>query len=503
MFKNVGSNWLLHLTGIGAAFLLMPFTIRMLGDGQYGVWLLLTSITSYLYMLALGVPMATVRFVSKYASVGDQENLDRTIGSCVGMYGLIGIVALIVGGALFFVFRAAYDIPPELSSRVNVAYGLTVVFIAVQFVGQLPYGIMNGHQEFVLRNKIQTLGIVVRLGLTYLLLTLEASLVWLAVVQLCTFTCEFSVAMVMVRRRYPNVHIRLRNFDRGMVRQILSFSLFVLLLQLGAQVAFRTDSLVIGAVLPLSSIPHFSVPSSLALYVIQFVIAIAAVVMAKASELEAKGRLEDLREMVLKWSKLTLSFTLVASLFLIILGPRFIAWWIDPAYEKPAGAVLQILMISNLVYLPARGVALPLLMGMGKPGRATLAYLAASILNLGMSVALVRPFGLNGVALGTAVPNVAFAVYVVWLGCRTLEIPIGHYVEYVVGRTVVGALPVAALLVWLRFFQDVRGFMELFLAGSATLLISGVISVLFVYRNDRYVDLAAWRSQVPFLKRTA
>src|SRR6185436_8603456 len=117
-------------------------------------------------------------------------------------------------------------------------------------------------------------------------------------------------------------------------------------------------------------------------------------------------RVDELREMFLKWSKAALSVTIAAGLFLIVLGPRFIGWWISAEYEGPSGAVLQVLMASCFVFLPARGVALPVLMGLGKPRIPTIAFLAAGLLNLIMSALLARPFGLVGVAVGTAIPNV-------------------------------------------------------------------------------------------------
>src|SRR5437762_10861567 len=95
----------------------------------------------------------------------------------------------------------------------------------------------------------------------------------------------------------------------------------------------------------------------------------------------------------------------MAGLFLIVLGPRFIAWWIDPRYERPAGQVLQILMVSYLVFLPVRGVALPILMGLGKPGVPTIWLLTAGLVNLGLSVALARPLGLARVALARGTPH--------------------------------------------------------------------------------------------------
>src|SRR5437667_621167 len=217
-----------------------------------------------------------------------------------------------------------------------------------------------------------------------------------------------------------------------MARGIFSFSLYVLVLNAGIRLSFETDSLVIGKFQDVSSIPHFTVANSFILYLMELIIAIAAVVMPLATRLKTQGRTSELREIFLKWSKIALSVTMMAGLFLIVLGPRFIAWWIDPTFEQPAGQVLQILMVSYLIFLPVRGVALPILMGLGKPGLPTIGFLAAGLLNLGLSIALARPLGLARVALGTAIPNVLFAGLVLWQAFRALEMPVPCYLRYVV-----------------------------------------------------------------------
>src|SRR5207249_12045033 len=146
--------------------------------------------------------------------------------------------------------------------------------------------------------------------------------------------------------------------------------------------------------------------NNLIVYLMDFIVAIAAVVSPMTTELSTERRTGELRDMFLTWSKVALSVALMAGLFLIVLGPRFIGWWIDPSFERPSGEVLQILMVSNLVFLPVRGVALPVLMGLGKPKMPTVAFLIAGVLNLALSVLMAKPLGLAGVALGTAAPNV-------------------------------------------------------------------------------------------------
>jgi hypothetical protein len=42
---------------------------------------------------------------------------------------------------------------------------------------------------------------------------------------------------------------------------------------------------------------------------------------------------------------------------------------------------------------------------------------------------LVRPFGIEGVALGTAIPNVAFNIAVCVYACRTLQVGLLYYLR--------------------------------------------------------------------------
>jgi O-antigen/teichoic acid export membrane protein len=146
-------------------------------------------------------------------------------------------------------------------------------------------------------------------------------------------------------------------------------------------------------------------------------------------------------------------------------------------------------MLSSLLFLPVRGVALPVLMGLGSPKIPTLVFLATGVLNLVLSVLLARPLGLIGVALGTAIPNVLFAIVILVIACRELGISVAQYMKYVVPRAAFGTLPVLALLLWFRIGLRVQTITGLAAAGSAMVVLFGILWVFFVYRNDPYVDV--------------
>ena len=496
MLKNIGSNWVVTLATVIALYLLTPFTLHKLGVDGYGTWLLITSINGYLGLLVLGVPMASVRYFAQHVANDDSRKLNDAISSCTGLYLVLGLVALVIGLGLY-AFFTLYGIPTPLHYDARSAFAVMVAVVAIGFVALLPEGILAAHGAFVPRNVVRLAVLVLRILLTVVLLTLHASLTVLALIQLACLAFDFTMCALLIRRRYPEIRARLSGFDWALVRKIFSFSLYVLVLHAGARLSFETDSMVIGAFMDVGSIPHFTVANSFIIYLMDFVVAIAAVVMPMATRLQTQGKAEELREIFLKWSKIALSLTLMVGMFLLVLGPRFIAWWVGPEFEQSAGQVLQILMISYLIFLPVRGVALPILMGLGKPQLPTIAFLIAGVVNLGLSVFLVKPLGLAGVALGTAIPNVLFAILVLLHACRELRMSAGEYVRYVAPRALVGALPAFALLLWFKLGLDVRGIGGLVAAGAAMVALFGLTWVLFVYRKDRYVDI---RFRIPLLR---
>jgi len=501
MLRNVGSTWIVTVVTVAAMYLLTPFTLHKLGDDGYGTWNLINSITGYLGLLVLGVPMASVRYFAQHVATGDTRKLNEAIGSCTALYVVLSVVALLAGVGMYAFFTLGYHIPAALHGDARWAFGVMVIFVAAGFLGLLPSGLLAAHDDFVPRNIVRLAGVLLRLGLTIGLLALRASLTILAIVQLACLLFDFALCWFLVRRRYPQTRIRLADFDWSMARSIFAFSIYVLVLNAGARLSFETDAMVIGGFMDVGSIPYFTVANSFLIYLMEFLLAIAAVVMPTATRLQTQGKHAELRVIFLKWSKIALSLTVAAGVFLIVLGPRFIALWIDPTFEEPAGRVLQILMVSYLIFLPVRAVALPILMGLGKAGVPTIGFLVAGIINVVLSIVLVRPLGLAGVALGTAIPNIFFAALLLVQVCRELEMPIWECLAYVVPRAMLGAIPVLGLLLWFKVGLEVRGLAGLAGAGVATLLLFAVTWVFFVYRKDPYVDLRSRLPRLPAWRR--
>src|SRR3989441_8680764 len=104
LFKSIGSNWAVTIMTIVMTFVLTPFIIHRLGTEAYGTWALITSITGYLGLLVLGVPMASVRYFSEYVAGDGPRRPNEGAASCTGLYVSMVGIALCLTGRVFEFF---------------------------------------------------------------------------------------------------------------------------------------------------------------------------------------------------------------------------------------------------------------------------------------------------------------------------------------------------------------------------------------------------------------
>lgn len=491
MLKNIGSNWALNFVQILVFMVLTPFVVGALGKSTFGIWELVVSTAGPLQLLILGVPMATVRGIAKHLAKGEKDAASRVLGTSISLTLLMGAVTVLVGGAAYLGFGQlldGLDLEATQEADARSAYWIVIANLAIGFCLRLPYAIYDAHQDFIPRNLIMATGMLSKLGLTVVLLNQNADLVTLATVQVAITVLEFTISFTVSRKRHQGIRFRPAPLVKAQVLEILSFSVFSLLLNMGAMLAFRIDAIVIGANMSDESITTYALGNKLFEPLINLLLAIGMVVMPLATRLAAQDRSGEVRDVFLKWSKVAVTMVLMLGTYFIVLGPEFLAWWLQDEYVPESGRLMQILMASFLLFLPVRGVALPILMGLGRPKGPAFGLVGMGVANLAISIALVDEYGLVGVALGTAIPNVIFATWFVTRVCKELELSLGEFALYVAGKPFLGVLPAAGLLFLAKQQLGLSGFWPLFLGGLIFVGLFGMIQIAFVWKGDRYFD---------------
>lgn len=498
MFKHIASNWSLNLLQILVMLVLVPLLESDLGKDGYGIWVAIIAATGFLELLAMGVPMASVRHVSEAIAAGDLARTNRVIATGYGVTIGLGLLGVGLGTLLFWPFEAKLVNNPEWAGAGSemldgavIAYAITALRVAAGLALRFPIAVFDAHRDFVTKNAVMVVGILFRAVAVVVLLKTSPSLEGIAWIFVVEAIGVFLAFRFFIHRRFEGIHFRLRGFDRSLVGELMGFGIFAAILNVGSLIAYQLDTLVIGYFMGPDSITDFEIGNKFFLPLAGLMFGLGAVVMPTATALKAAGDDHALEHVFLKWSKIALSVMLPVSIYLTILGPEFLAAWMkNDEYRVLSGPVTRILAPSFLLYLPVRAVALPILLGTSRPGRAAGVFLAMSFVNLGLSVALVKAgHGIVGVAVGTALPQVVYALYLLVITCVHLEVSVLAWLRYVAGRAAVGSLAPIALLLWLEHGLQVKGFPALIASGVAMLVVFGVIWAFFVYRGDPYLDL--------------
>lgn len=499
MLRSISSNWALNAIQILVFMVLTPFAANALGRDLYGVWEVLVATAGPLQLLALGLPMATVRAVSAgRSSEDDPDAASRALGTSLSMTLVLGAVAAALGGALWVAFDALLVGSPEWSGigdagarDARAALTVLLVNVAAGFALKLPYAVYDAHGDFVARNLIMGGGLLLKLGATVGFLTLYPDLFTLAWIQLGIAALEFALAFGVSRRRHPEVRFAPRRIRWCEAKALLSFSIFAFLLNMGALLAFRLDALVIGAHMAPEKAAIYGFGNKIFDPFIQLILGIGMVLMPMAASRANSSDLSEVEDAFLKWSKIAATLVFLVGGYLMVLGPAFLDAWLGDESTPESGRLLQVLMVSFFVFLPVRGVALPVLMGLGRAKGPGLGLLSMGLANVGLSIALIGPYGLLGVALGTAIPNVMFSAVFARTACATLGIPAARYTAYAFGRPLLASLFAAGLL-WLAADRLVlEGYPRLIGAGLAYTAVFGAVAVVFVFRGDPRLDLGA------------
>jgi O-antigen/teichoic acid export membrane protein len=472
--RNVLANWLTYLVGGVVSFFLSPFIVRHLGNSAYGIWVLLVSLTGYLGFLDLGIRGAVTRYVAKFHTERKHDESSRTISSATGLFVGAGILAILTSVIFAFIAVPHFKIPTQYLRTAQVVVVITGLNIAISLVSGVFGGVLVGLQRFDLTNAIAVSGIAFRAVAVVLALKNGHGLVTLALIQLAGTFAELVAGIMLARQLYPEARVSSRGLSHVHVSLIFSFGFFAFLLNLSNYLIYYTDALVIGAFLPISMVTFFSIGSNLTIYARDLVGGFSRTMTPMASKLEVEAGLSGVQETTLKAARLCALIMWPIFITFIIRGRTFIGLWMGPSYVDLSGHVLWILSIPWLFGAGVSVIASAVL-GVNKHKPVVPAALAEALGNLALSIVLVKPMGVVGVAWGTAIPNLAAnTLFWPWYSRRALGIPIRAYVRSVLLVPFAATVPFSICTYLVDRFWAVHTLAFFFFQGVTVVPVAGL-----------------------------
>ncbi len=438
---NLLASWGDHLVGILIGLFLMPYVLTTVGDAQYGLWLFICSFAGYSGLLNLGFGETVSRFVAHHHAKNEITKINQVVSVIGTVY--LGMSTVLIGlaGLLAWLAPWLYDWGTTSITEVRWVIVLLGANVAVGMLGSVFGGVIIGLQRIDLERGFRTISGIGRLVMTVFLLQREHALVTLATIFLLTTLIENVGYLTVVFRQLPGLRFGRQYLSRETFRECFGFSMFALLENLASRLIDATDTIVIGVMLGTRYIIPYFVAHRLMTVIVQPLQMIGSIVMPRGAELGANQHDDNLRVLVQKG--LGVSFLLTAGFFIgaWFFGGVVLETWLDRSYEQ-SHLILLILLGAQVVATPIhvlRGV----LFGMGHVKVPALFYFVEAILNLVLTLILIKPFGVVGVALGTAIPIILVELCVMLpYALSLLRFEKSHFFQ---GVVIPQVLPLAAL----------------------------------------------------------
>jgi O-antigen/teichoic acid export membrane protein len=252
-------------------------------------------------------------------------------------------------------------------------------------------------------------------------------------------------------------HLRLRlgaqYVSRSSLRRIASYSGTTFLIIVAGRLRFKTDALVIGTFVSAAAITFFTIGSRLVDYASEVVSSLAQLFVPMSSQSHATGDLDGLRKIFVVGNRACAFIIFPITAILTILGKSIIEAWVGPKYVATSYPVLLVLLYPTTLML-AQSASGRTLWGMAKHRTWAWVVLAEGASNLILSVILVRPYGILGDAIGTAIPlTCSMILFLPRHLCRLLGIKLFTYLYRAFVLPLVLTIPmVGVLLLMQRWF---------------------------------------------------
>ena len=444
---NVLAGWLCHATSLFIGFFLMPYVLGIVGDASYGTWLLLNSMAGYTALLYLGFGETITRFVSQHYARQQWDKLNETISGIFAAYLVSGTIACLAAAGLAALAPALNSWEGQSLSEVRWAIMILGVNAAISICGSINGGVLYGIQRFDIERGIQITCQIVRAVLVVLLIDHRQPLLRLSLIFMAVTITEQALYYFTARWKVPTLRIRLNLMKWSSIKDSYRFALFSGIGVVASKLIYETDSIVIGFSLGAT----FVVPYAIGLRLCDMIRApigqIGEVFLPRAGELQETSRHSELRSLVSKG--MGVAFLLSAGFFIgaWYFGGLLIEAWMPKPYPE-SHTIFVILVGAQMIALPVTILHM-VLVGMGEVRVPSLLRLSAAILNLVLSLILVRILGIVGVALGTLIPILLLDLCVLLpYGARQIGMPLPVLLHQVLGRQLP---PLAALHLYSHF----------------------------------------------------
>lgn len=486
--RNVSTRYLAIIAETVIGLVMLPFNLSHLGTAEYGLWVLLGSITVHFSVLDLGYGGALVKFMAQYRAHRNARALNEIASTLFFVFSAIGLVAYGVAVVVAFNLGHLFKLTPEQAEVGKWILMIIAIHISMNFPFSVFGGVISGFQRYDANNLVAIGSSIAVAVVNAAVLMAGYGIVALVAATTCVRVIAYFVYRQNAYRIFPELEIRPGLFRRERLREVTGFSIYSSIIDWANKLNYQLDELVIGAFIGSSAVAVWAPAERIITGTQRLTNQLNGVLFPVIVDSDASQQQGRLQQILLQGTRLSLVMVVPIAAALILLADPLIHAWLGPKKAPGmAGAIpiIQILSIAVAIRV-GNATGTTILKGAGEHRMLAFVNLATGLANLALSVLLIHRFGLIGVAVGTLIPIAFTAFFILFpASCRRVDLGVGHALNEAVVPAVWPALVVGAVLAGTRLITSGTLLAVVLQAAGGTVLYLALFYGVAIGRRDR------------------
>lgn len=384
-----------------------PILTAKLGQSEYGLYSLVTSIISYLTILDFGFGNAIIIYTARYRVNNEKEKQEKLHGMFFLIYLIIGIIAGIIGAFIWLNADNLFanSMSTEEIGRAKILLGVLTFNLIVTFPLSVFSSIITAYEKFVFAKILNLTRIILNPIIMIILLNIGYKSVALVIL-----TTVLNITTLILNYLYCKKKLKIKlkfgKLDFSLLKEIMAYSVWIFLNSIMDKINWALDQFILGVYAGTVAVAVYSVAGNLNQMYMNFSTAVSGVLLPKVTEMEEKKASDkEFTDIFIKTGRIQyIVMALIMSGF-VLYGREFInILWVGPEYDE-SYFIACWLMIPSTVPL-IQNVGLNILQAKNKYKFRVIVLLIFAVINIIVSIILAQIYGGIGAAMGTALSNI-------------------------------------------------------------------------------------------------
>jgi O-antigen/teichoic acid export membrane protein len=425
LIKGMSLRVVSFFTQIVITLVMTPLIVHSLGDRMYGLWTVIGTFLGYYGLLDFGLSSACTRFFSKALGGGDEDELNRVFNTVLALFTMVAFAVIILTGCSIATCQFFISDSTEIAlfRKIIAIMGLS---LALTFQLRVFEGIIASHLRYDLRAQISILKIVLVNILIYLSLKNGNGILSVAIINFFGTCLELILNFAAAYKITNHITINVKLINKNKIAELFGYSSKTFVGQIADILRFRLDSMVIVYFLNLSLVAPYVIGQRLIEYFTDFIGSLFGILTPVFSKYDGENNTQEIQNKLIEMTKFSVLMSVYVGLTIIIYGKQFIISWMGKNYES--SYLIAVILCISYMFALMQNPSVSLLFGISKHKYFVVANSCEGLLNVVLSVILVRPYGIYGVAMGTSISMLTFKLFVqpVYV-CKIIDIKLKRY----------------------------------------------------------------------------